>query len=90
MTYFKRSDNFAADCNLAKLIHKVLKPLRKNICSVHLWSDSIIALAWVDTDPQLLKTFVFKGYPKFNNYQKIFNDFTSHRIVILQMQSPVA
>lgn len=43
---------------LAKLIQKVLSAIKLEINSVRLWSDSTIALAWIDTPPNLLKTFV--------------------------------
>lgn len=43
---------------LAQLVQKCLKALKLNISNVLLWSDSTIALAWIESSPHLLKTFV--------------------------------
>ncbi|GFX07332.1 integrase catalytic domain-containing protein [Trichonephila clavipes] len=43
---------------LAKLIHKVKAALKMQINSVNLYSDSTIALAWINSPSNLLKTFV--------------------------------
>ncbi|KFM82032.1 hypothetical protein X975_09549, partial [Stegodyphus mimosarum] len=43
---------------LSKLMQKVLEALKLKIDDVKLWSDSSIALAWINTSPHLLKTFV--------------------------------
>lgn len=43
---------------LAKLVKKVLPSLNAEIETVVLWSDSMIALAWIEKSPHLLKTFV--------------------------------
>ncbi|GFW18305.1 integrase catalytic domain-containing protein [Trichonephila clavipes] len=42
---------------LAKLIHKVKAALKMQINSVNLYSDSTIALAWINSLSNLLKTF---------------------------------
>ncbi|GBM61493.1 hypothetical protein AVEN_163883-1 [Araneus ventricosus] len=43
---------------LAKLVEKVLLSLKMNIEEVILFSDSTIALAWINSPPHQLKTFV--------------------------------
>ncbi|KAK9717280.1 Pao retrotransposon peptidase [Popillia japonica] len=43
---------------LAKLTSKVKASLRLIISEVFLWTDSTIVLAWIQTPPNLLKTFV--------------------------------
>ncbi|GFX13384.1 integrase catalytic domain-containing protein [Trichonephila clavipes] len=43
---------------LAKLIHKVKAALKMHINSVNLYSDSTIALSWINSPSNLLKTFV--------------------------------
>ncbi|GBN68892.1 hypothetical protein AVEN_157386-1 [Araneus ventricosus] len=43
---------------LAQLTRKVLNALKLKIDQVLLWTDSTIALSWIDTPPRLLKTFV--------------------------------
>ncbi|GBO13466.1 hypothetical protein AVEN_98672-1 [Araneus ventricosus] len=43
---------------LAQLTRKVLNALKLKIDQVLLWSDSTVALSWIDTPPHLLKTFV--------------------------------
>lgn len=43
---------------LSQLTDKVIKALKLKIDRVQLWSDSTIALAWIQTSPHLLKTFV--------------------------------
>ncbi|GFU11211.1 integrase catalytic domain-containing protein [Trichonephila clavipes] len=43
---------------LAKLFHKVKPALKMQINSVNLYSDSTIALAWINSPSNLLKTFV--------------------------------
>lgn len=43
---------------LARLIQRVRTALALNINSVNCWCDSSIALAWIKTAPNLLKTFV--------------------------------
>ncbi|GFW96374.1 integrase catalytic domain-containing protein [Trichonephila clavipes] len=43
---------------LAKLIHKVKAALKIQINSVNLYSDSTLALAWINSPSNLLKTFV--------------------------------
>ncbi|XP_035228768.1 uncharacterized protein LOC118200887, partial [Stegodyphus dumicola] len=40
---------------LSKLMQKVLEALKLKIDDVKLWSDSSIALAWINTSPHLLK-----------------------------------
>ncbi|GBM00359.1 hypothetical protein AVEN_179181-1 [Araneus ventricosus] len=42
----------------AQLTRKVLNALKLKIDQVLLWTDSTIALSWIDTPPHLLKTFV--------------------------------
>ncbi|GBM69371.1 hypothetical protein AVEN_272189-1 [Araneus ventricosus] len=48
----------AAGLLLAQLTRKVLNALKLKINQVLLWSDSTVALSWIDTPPHLLKTFV--------------------------------
>ncbi|GBN17173.1 hypothetical protein AVEN_29902-1, partial [Araneus ventricosus] len=48
----------AACLLLAQLTRKVLNALKLKIDQVLLWTDSTIALSWIDTPPHLLKTFV--------------------------------
>ncbi|GBN49736.1 hypothetical protein AVEN_67689-1, partial [Araneus ventricosus] len=48
----------AACLLLAQLTRKVLNALKLKIDQVLLWSDSTVALSWIDTPPHLLKTFV--------------------------------
>ncbi|GBN53145.1 hypothetical protein AVEN_86224-1 [Araneus ventricosus] len=48
----------AACLLLAQLTRKVLNALKLKIDQVFLWTDSTIALPWIDTPPHLLKTFV--------------------------------
>ncbi|GBM97161.1 hypothetical protein AVEN_153473-1 [Araneus ventricosus] len=48
----------AACLLLAQLTRKVLNALKLKIDQVLLWTDSTIALSWIDTSPHLLKTFV--------------------------------
>ncbi|CAK9834538.1 hypothetical protein ANTRET_LOCUS11054 [Anthophora retusa] len=43
---------------LANLYQTALKSLKLQFNSVHLWSDSTIALHWIRTEPHTLKTFV--------------------------------
>ncbi|GFW68689.1 uncharacterized protein TNCV_530421 [Trichonephila clavipes] len=43
---------------LAKLMKRVETALQMKTSPVYLWSDSIIVLAWIQKEPNLLKTFV--------------------------------
>ncbi|GFV03872.1 integrase catalytic domain-containing protein [Trichonephila clavipes] len=43
---------------LSKLTRKVISALKMQIESNQLWSDSTIALAWINTPPNQLKTVV--------------------------------
>lgn len=47
----------AADL-LSKLVTKVICSLNLKLNCVHLWTDATIVLAWLRTDPYVLKTFV--------------------------------
>ncbi|GBN15570.1 hypothetical protein AVEN_55008-1 [Araneus ventricosus] len=57
---------------LSKLTHKVMSALKMEIESVQLWSDSTIALAWINTPPNLLKTFVSN---RVSQIQQLTKDF---------------
>ncbi|GFW32947.1 integrase_H2C2 domain-containing protein [Trichonephila clavipes] len=57
---------------LAKLIHKVKAALKMQINSVNLYSDSTIALAWINSPSHLLKTFVSNRVPQI---QQLSRDF---------------
>ncbi|GBL91112.1 hypothetical protein AVEN_184477-1 [Araneus ventricosus] len=57
---------------LSKLTHKVISALKMQIESVQLWSDSTIALAWINTPPNLLKTFVSN---RVSQIQQLTKDF---------------
>ncbi|GFQ73985.1 integrase catalytic domain-containing protein [Trichonephila clavata] len=48
---------------LVKLTNKVLTALTERVDSVKLWTDSSIALSWINTSPHLLKTFVANSFP---------------------------
>ncbi|GBM75309.1 hypothetical protein AVEN_126684-1 [Araneus ventricosus] len=48
----------AACLLLSQLTRKVLNALKLKIDQVLLWTDSTVALSWIDTPPHLLKTFV--------------------------------
>ncbi|GBM33620.1 hypothetical protein AVEN_203665-1 [Araneus ventricosus] len=48
----------AACLLLAQLTRKVLNALKLKIDQVLLWTESTVALSWIDTPPHLLKTFV--------------------------------
>ncbi|GFT20146.1 uncharacterized protein TNCV_1945801 [Trichonephila clavipes] len=52
-----RHELFAAVL-LAKLMKRVETALQMKTTSVYLWSDSTIVLAWIQKEPNLLKTFV--------------------------------
>lgn len=43
---------------LAQLMHKVKTSLRVNINSIHLWSDSTVALGWIKSQPNRFQIFV--------------------------------
>ncbi|GFV52717.1 integrase catalytic domain-containing protein [Trichonephila clavipes] len=57
---------------LAKLIHKVKAALKMQINSVNLYSDSTIALAWINSPSNLLKTFVSN---RVSRIQQLSRDF---------------
>ncbi|GBN98193.1 hypothetical protein AVEN_154690-1 [Araneus ventricosus] len=57
---------------LSKLTHKVISALKMQIESVQLWSDSTIALAWINTPPNLLKTFISN---RVSQIQQLTKDF---------------
>ncbi|GFR03700.1 integrase catalytic domain-containing protein [Trichonephila clavata] len=57
---------------LSKLTSRVISALKMQIESVQLWSASTIALAWINTPPYLLKTFV--GI-RVSRIQKLSKDF---------------
>ncbi|GBN05659.1 hypothetical protein AVEN_2966-1 [Araneus ventricosus] len=57
---------------LSKLTHKVISALKMQIESVQLWSDSTIALEWINTPPNLLKTFVCN---RVSQIQQLTKDF---------------
>ncbi|GFY28751.1 uncharacterized protein TNCV_3441181 [Trichonephila clavipes] len=57
---------------LAKLIHKVKAALKMQINSVNLYSDSTIALAWINSPSNLLKTFVSN---RVSQIQELSRDF---------------
>ncbi|GFY53743.1 integrase catalytic domain-containing protein [Trichonephila inaurata madagascariensis] len=59
-------------CLLSKLTRKVVSALKMQIESVQLWSDSTIALAWINTPPNQLKTFVGN---RVSQIQQLFKDF---------------
>ncbi|XP_042901721.1 uncharacterized protein [Parasteatoda tepidariorum] len=48
----------SASLLLSKLVKKVLEAMKLKFDHIKLWSDSTIALAWINTSPHLLKTFV--------------------------------
>ncbi|XP_035233319.1 uncharacterized protein LOC118205140 [Stegodyphus dumicola] len=62
---------------LAKLTEKVLTAVKLQIDSVKLYSDSTIALAWIKTPSNLLKTFVGN---RVSQIQQISKDFEWHHI----------
>ncbi|GFS73756.1 transposon Ty3-I Gag-Pol polyprotein [Nephila pilipes] len=43
---------------LLQLVNKVIGALKLSIDSIQLFTDSLIALSWINTSPHLLKTFV--------------------------------
>ncbi|GFY41661.1 integrase catalytic domain-containing protein [Trichonephila inaurata madagascariensis] len=57
---------------LSKLTRKVISALKMQIESVQLWSDSTIALAWINTPPNQLKTFVSN---RVSQIQQLSKDF---------------
>ncbi|GFQ85816.1 integrase catalytic domain-containing protein [Trichonephila clavata] len=57
---------------LSKLTRRVISALKMQIESVQLSSDSTIALAWINTPPNLLKTFVGN---RVSQIQKLSKDF---------------
>lgn len=48
---------FNAALLATRLVAAVIKALRHPIKDVHFWSDSTIALYWIDTAPYKLKTY---------------------------------
>ncbi|XP_054722042.1 uncharacterized protein LOC129231704 [Uloborus diversus] len=62
---------------LAKLLHRVMKSLQVSFSEVHLWSDSTIVLAWLKSDPHVLKTFVAN---RIALLQELTNGFQWHHI----------
>ncbi|CAK9809183.1 hypothetical protein ANTQUA_LOCUS5922, partial [Anthophora quadrimaculata] len=43
---------------LARLYSATKQAVQLKVCKVYLWSDSMITLHWINTEPHLLKTFV--------------------------------
>ncbi|GFX03050.1 uncharacterized protein TNCV_4288331 [Trichonephila clavipes] len=62
---------------LSKLIRKVINALKMNLSQVILFSDSTIALSWINTPPHLLKTFVANRVAKI---QELTVKFSWHHI----------
>ncbi|GFQ77683.1 integrase catalytic domain-containing protein [Trichonephila clavata] len=62
----------AACLLLVKLTNKVLAALKEGVDSVKLWTDSSIALSWINTSPHLLKTFVAN---RVSQIQQLSKDF---------------
>lgn len=42
---------------LSRLVNMLQETLKKRIRNIHLWSDSTIVLHWIQTEPNVLKTF---------------------------------
>ncbi|GFR00402.1 integrase_H2C2 domain-containing protein [Trichonephila clavata] len=57
---------------LVKLTIKVLVAIKERVDSVKLWTDSSITLAWINTSPHLLKTFVAN---RLSQIQQLSKDF---------------
>ncbi|GFT71061.1 transposon Ty3-I Gag-Pol polyprotein [Trichonephila clavipes] len=57
---------------LLKLTHRVISALKMQLESAQLWSDSTIAFTWINTPPNLLKTFVGNRVSKINQLSKDF------------------
>ncbi|GFQ77818.1 integrase_H2C2 domain-containing protein [Trichonephila clavata] len=62
----------AACLILVKFTNKVLAALKERVDSVKLWTDSSIALSWINTSPHLLKTFVAN---RVSQIQQLSKDF---------------
>ncbi|GFQ78109.1 integrase_H2C2 domain-containing protein [Trichonephila clavata] len=62
----------AACLLLVKLINKVLAAVKERVDSVKLWTDSSIALSWINTSPHLLKTFVANRVSQIEQLSKDF------------------
>ncbi|XP_054711310.1 uncharacterized protein LOC129220901 [Uloborus diversus] len=58
---------------LSKLVVKVLKSLKLDIGSIYLYTDSKIALAWIETPPWKLKTFVSNRVAKIQHHTQNFH-----------------
>nr|XP_012135784.1 PREDICTED: uncharacterized protein LOC105661897 [Megachile rotundata] len=55
---------------LSKLYHKVKESIRLNFTKIRLWTDSTIALCWINTSPHLLKTFVANRVSIIQSYSQ--------------------
>ncbi|XP_076392692.1 uncharacterized protein LOC105661897 [Megachile rotundata] len=55
---------------LSKLYHKVRESIRLNFTKIRLWTDSTIALCWINTSPHLLKTFVANRVSIIQSYSQ--------------------
>ncbi|GFQ82556.1 integrase_H2C2 domain-containing protein [Trichonephila clavata] len=62
----------AACLLLVKLTNKVLAAPKERVDSLKLWTDSSIALSWINTSPHLLKTFVAN---RVSQIQQLLKDF---------------
>ncbi|GFS84585.1 integrase catalytic domain-containing protein [Nephila pilipes] len=58
---------------LSQLVNKVIRALKLNIDSIQLFTDSSIALLWINTSPHLLKTFVCNRVVQIQELSKDFN-----------------
>ncbi|XP_015915016.2 uncharacterized protein [Parasteatoda tepidariorum] len=57
---------------MSKFLQKLLKALQMDIQNFYLWLDSTITLAWIRTDPCLLKTFVSNRVSKIQEITRLF------------------
>ncbi|XP_035207469.1 uncharacterized protein LOC118182259 [Stegodyphus dumicola] len=56
---------------LAKLMHRVKSSLKLELTAIHLWTDSMIVLSWINKEPTLLKTFVANRISKIQDLTEI-------------------
>lgn len=57
---------------LAELMSKIIDIFNKNVNAVHCWSDSTIALSWINTSPVLTHTFVSNRIQKIQSLSTNF------------------
>lgn len=58
---------------LAKLVDKVKAVLDVHIDNIHYWSDSMIVLSWIKTQPHLLDTFVSNRVCQIQNISDVMS-----------------